>query len=120
MQKLFFSLIFTLVTLISFGQDVANFGTSTTIIQGKQVGKFEVKLPSRVTNEDVSNYAQYYTNYFTVTYNNKTNIASIQMVNNDSQTRRIIIRFLAANQISLVSVDNTPYDLNTFYDNFLK
>lgn len=120
MQKLFFSLIFTLVTLVSFGQDVANFGTSTTVNQGKQTGKFEVKLPARVTPEDVANYSQYYTNFFTVSFNNTTKIASIQMVNNDSQTRRIILRFLTANQISLISVDNTPYDLNTFYDNFLK
>jgi hypothetical protein len=73
-----------------------------------------------VTAEDIANYSQYYESFFTVVYNANTKMATIKMINNDSPTRRIIIRFLASNQIQNVTVDNVSYDLNSFYDNFLK
>jgi hypothetical protein len=120
MQKFLFTLILALVCTFSFGQDVANFGTKTAITTGKTTGTFEVKMPARVTAEDVANYSQYYESFFTVVYNANTKMATIKMINNDSPTRRIIIRFLASNQIQNVTVDNVSYDLNSFYDNFLK
>jgi hypothetical protein len=120
MQKFLFTLILAMASTLSFSQDIANFGTKTAITAGKTSGTFEVKMPARVTAEDVANYGQYYENFFTVSYNATTKLATINMINNDSPTRRIIIRFLASNQIQNVSVDNVSYDLNTFYDNFLK
>ena len=42
------------------------------------------------------------------------------MVTNDSSSRRVIARFLSANQIASVVVENKVFTLNDFFENFLK
>jgi hypothetical protein len=42
------------------------------------------------------------------------------MVSNTPESRRVILRFLSANQIQTVLVDGKSYQLADFYQNFLE
>jgi hypothetical protein len=65
-------------------------------------------------------YAKFYTNMFTVDFDAKSHVATFHMVSNDANSRRVILRFLSANQIVNVQVAERNYDLGTFFDNFLQ
>ena len=43
-----------------------------------------------------------------------------QMVENTQENRKIIMRFLGANQIQNVVIDNRTYTLMDFYNNYLQ
>jgi len=121
MKKLLLTAVFLVGTLVAFSQNgVAVCGTKATLLQGKDAGKITMKLPENVTEEDVKSYAQYYEKMFTVTYNASTRDITYNMVVNDANNRRVIIRFLSANQIQNVIVEGKVYSANDFYENFLK
>jgi hypothetical protein len=42
------------------------------------------------------------------------------MIANDPNARRVILRFLSANQIVAVQVENKSYDLGAFFENYLQ
>jgi hypothetical protein len=79
-----------------------------------------VTLPNQLSPEDVATFAKYYEPFFFVDFNSKNHVATFQMVNNTSDSRRVILRFLSANQIQTVLVDGKSYQLQDFYQNFLE
>lgn len=87
---------------------------------GITTGHIQLILPSEVSEENVTMYAKYYTNMFVVAFDANTHVATFHMVSNDANSRRVILRFLGANQIANVLIEDRSYDLGTFYDTFLK
>ena len=73
-----------------------------------------------VTEENVIMYAKFYTNMFTVDFDAKSHVATFHMIANDPNARRVILRFLSANQIVAVQVENKSYDLGAFFENYLQ
>jgi len=94
--------------------------SKTKLVKGVEVGLIEIKLPEAVTKADVDKYAEYYKNAFVVDFNEKTHIANIKMIENTSLNRRIILRFLGANQVHNVTVEGNSFLMNDFYESFLK
>lgn len=122
MKKILFAVVFLIGTTVSFGQDnnTAICGTKIAFTQGKDAGKILMKLPANVSSEDVQMYAAYYEKSFTVNFNPQSHEVTFNMVTNDANSRRIILRFLSANQIQNVIVENRVYTITDFYENFLK
>jgi hypothetical protein len=120
------NLILTVVTLLSlnysFGQtaNIAVCSSKSVLIQGKEKGIFEIKMPDDVSKEAVDKYAQYYVNAFKVNFDTKSHVVTINMVDNSSSNRRVILRFLSANQIQNVIVEGKSYPVSDFYEVFLK
>lgn len=122
MKKFLLAAVFLVSTFISFAQDnsTAVCGTKLALTQEKDAGKIKMKLPASISEEDVRNYASYYEKMFTVDFNNTTHEIVYNMVVNDANNRRVILRFLSANQIQNVIVEGRIYTANDFYDAFLK
>lgn len=122
MKKFLLAAVFLVSTFISFAQDnsTAVCGTKLALTQQKDAGKIKMKLPASISEEDVRNYASYYEKMFTVDFNNTTHEIVYNMVVNDANNRRVILRFLSANQIQNVIVEGRVYTANDFYDAFLK
>ncbi|MEN9699482.1 MAG: hypothetical protein RLZZ301_680 [Bacteroidota bacterium] len=110
------------LNLLVFGQKTLTASAKNTaeLKGGVASGHIQLILPTEVTEENVTMYAKYYTNMFTVAFDAKSHEATFHMISNDEFSRRVILRFLAANQISQVQIDGRAYDLGTFYDSFLK
>lgn len=122
MKKFLLAAVFLVSTFISFAQDnsTAVCGTKLALTQEKEAGKIKMKLPANISEEDVRNYASYYEKMFTVDFNNATHEIVYNMVVNDANNRRVILRFLSANQIQNVIVEGRVYPANDFYEAFLK
>ena len=122
MKHVLFGILFFLTGSISFAQtaNTASCPSSKNLKEGVVSGKIEVTLPSQFSPEDVASYAKYYEPFFFVDFNSKNHVATFQMVTNTVESRRVILRFLAANQIQIVVVDGKSYQLQDFYQNFLE
>ncbi len=122
MKKVLLVAVFLISIFISFAQDnsTAICGTKLALTQEKDAGKIKMKLPASVSEEDVRSYASYYEKMFTIEYNNTTHEIVYNMVVNNANNRRIILRFLSANQIQNVIVEGRLYTANDFYENYLK
>ena len=122
MKKVLLALVFLIGTFVSSAQDsnTAVCGTKAALTAEKNAGKIKMKLPATVLEEDVRNYASYYEKMFTIDYNATTHEIVYNMVVNDPNNRRVILRFLSANQIQNVIVEGRVYTTNDFYENYLK
>jgi hypothetical protein len=122
MKHLLFGILFFVTGSISFAQTAnsASCPSSKTLKEGVVSGKIEVTLPNQLSSEDVASYAKYYEPFFYVDFNSKNHVATFQMVSNTPDSRRVILRFLSANQIQNVIVEGRVYTANDFYEAFLK
>ena len=122
MKHVLFGFFFLLSGSFAFSQ-AANTASCTSVKnlkEGVSSGHIEVTLPSHLTPDEVASYAKYYEPFFLVDFNVKNHVATFQMVSNTSDARRVIIRFLAANQIQTVTIEGKSYQLQDFYQNFLE
>lgn len=121
MKKLSLLLLVFGLNFVVFGQKSLTAVVTSTkdLMSGIQSGHIQMALPSEVSEENVMMYSKYYTNIFTVDFDAKTHIASFHMLSNDANSRRVILRFLSANQIVSVQVDSMKYDLGSFFDKYL-
>lgn len=94
--------------------------SKSKLVKGIEAGLIEIKLPDAVTKSEVDKYAEYYKTAFVVNFNEKTHIANIKMIENNSSNRRIILRFLGANQVHNITVEGSSFLMNDFYETFLK
>jgi hypothetical protein len=122
MKTLFYSLFILLVSSSLTAQVVnsASCISKSSLLSGKESGKIEITLPESVIKENVEEYGKYYIKMFTIGFDEKSHVATFNMVTNDENSRRVIMRFLSANQIQSVVVENKVYTLTDFYENFLK
>lgn len=114
---------FVLFSSLQLNSQVVNSAickSKSTLIEGKENGKIEITLPESVSKENVEEYGKYYVKMFTINFDEKSHLATFNMVTNDSGSRRVIARFLSANQIASVVVENKVFTLNDFFENFLK
>ena len=122
MKTLFYSLFILLVSSSLTAQVVnsASCISKSSLLSGKESGKIEITLPESVIKENVEEYGKYYIKMFTIGFDEKSHVATFNMVTNDENSRRVIMRFLSANQIQSVVVENKVFTLADFYENFLK
>ena len=122
MKNILFGILFFMTGSISFAQiaNTASCPSAKNLKDGVISGKIELTMPVQLSPEDVAGYAKYYEPFFYVDFNSKNHMATFQMVSNTSESRRVILRFLSANQIQAVVVDGKSYQLQDFFQNFLE
>ena len=122
MKNLFclFCILFFSASLNAQVVGSASCKSKASLLAGKEAGVIEITLPKSVIKENVEEYGSYYVKILTIGFDEKTHLATFNMVTNDENSRRVILRFLSANQIQSVVVENKVFTLGDFYDNFLK
>lgn len=124
MKKLFFTLIALVgFATIGFSQEqetIANSQGKTELVNSKVSGLYNFTMPSNVTDEMVAKNSTYYTEYFTVAFDNKSKNAKITMVDNSEQSRYVIPRFLSSCGVRTIDVDGDNLDIQTFSETYLK
>jgi hypothetical protein len=122
MKSIFYCLFFFLFAQTSFAQE-ANLSaislTTKELVKSKELGVFEFTFPTQITKENIQQSAQFYTSYFTVNFSEPTHKVTISMIENNSLNRRIIMRFLATNNISTISIEGTSISTQEFYEKYL-
>lgn len=112
-------LVFVLTFGLAFAQTASISGDEATIAKQVEIGSFEIQMPESTSAEDLNKSAEYYVDYFTVKYDDKSKVASIKMVDNTPSSRRVINRLLLSNGVRTIAFNGEEYSINEFYDNYL-
>jgi hypothetical protein len=120
MKKLItiFALLF--LTVGVFAQTAKVEGTPETLKDNLSHDVLEFIMTSNVTNEEVDNSAQYYTEYFTVDYNSESHKATINFIENSIKSRRVVTRFLLSTGVRSVDFNDKNYTIMEFFSEHLE
>lgn len=122
MKTLLFCIVVFCSRTIFFSQEysvIANAQPETELVSAKTNGIFKFYFPTSITMDKITSSATYYTDYFTVGYDEPTHSVLVSMINNTSQNRRVIMRFLMTARIQKIKVDNTEMFIQDFYNEYL-
>lgn len=99
---------------------VAKVESAQKMAEFKQAGKYEFELPASATAEEVKKTATYYTQYFTVRFDDKTKKATLTLTANESMNRQVMERFLISNKVREISMDGETYKVQEFFNKFVR
>lgn len=123
MEKVLFSLLVVLGLSFSVGAQTEKLTavseSKTELTTSKTTGVYKFELPNR-TAEDIEKSAQYYTHYFSVDFDESTNVATLTLTESEMTNRAVIARFLVAAKMSEVSVDGQSMPVMDFMEEYLK
>lgn len=124
-MKKFFLIALTLVGFIGVSnaqeaREIAGSKGKSELTNSKSNGVYTFTMPSGVTKEDVEKNAKYYTHYFTISYDESSKTATVNMVNNQAKNRLVIARFLTACGLRYVNVDNSMISIDEFIKTYLE
>lgn len=106
---------------VSFAQEANEIGVtegSEELAKSKADGNY-VFVMSGKTEGDISGAAVHYTSYFKVAFDEGSQTAKIEMVENNERARAVIMRFLVASGIRHVDIDGKVIPINDFMMNYL-
>lgn len=108
-------------TIGSYAQTATVKANQDDFKKALSTGYVEFVFPEEITSEDVNKSAQYYTEYFTVTFNQESHVAKIKLNKSDDPlARKIIQRFLLSSGIRTVHFNEKDYSISEFYNDSLK
>lgn len=120
MKTIFSTLVLVFAFSFAFGQGTANVKSAADLTSIKEKGKGYITLPEKLTKDEVMSKAKYYTLYFTVEFDEKSKVATINMVDNTDRSRGIITRFLAACEIQNINVAGEVINRDQLFEKYLK
>lgn len=120
MKKLITLFTILIFTAISFAQTAKVEGDKALLEEKLSNNIVEFIMPSETTSEDVSKSAQYYTEYFTVEYDDDSKVAKIVLVNEDPIAKRVITRFLLSTGVRTINFSGEDHTIMGFYSTFLE
>ena len=122
MKSFLTSIFFVTATFFLSAQDVntAVCSSKANLVKGVESGLIEITLHESISKENIEKYAGYYKTAFAISIDEKSHMVRIKMIENTSSNRRVILRFLAANQVQNVVVEGKSFLFNDFYEHFLK
>lgn len=124
MKKLFSTFVFVVgFVALSLAQDASNTAVTAgadALAKSKSAGSYVYTLPEAVTVDQVQKGASYYVDYFSVTFDDATQEASIEMANDEASSRTIMMRFLSTCGVRFVKVDNDTLQLQEFMEKHLQ
>lgn len=120
MKKLFLLFAITLFAGVAFAQTANVSGTEESLNKNLEENFIEFEMPEEVTSDVVEKSAQYYTDYFTVDFDENTQIARINITDQKDQAKRVISRFLLSSGVRTINFQNKDYTIMEFYSNFLE
>lgn len=121
-MRTIFLAIFMAIGLSGIAQQitVSSKLTASEITKEAKSGHFQWIFPAQTTAESIQNTAKYYTTSFTYTYDATTQKVDVYPVADSDDVRRIMLRFLGANQVNKIVVGEESYELYSFYEKFMK
>ncbi|MDG1331394.1 MAG: hypothetical protein P8P74_03645 [Crocinitomicaceae bacterium] len=120
-------LVYTLMLLVgfatvSFAQEASEIVVtegSEELTNSKKYGDY-VFVMSGKTEGEITEKASRYTLYFTVVFDEPSQTVKLEMVENDSRARSVIMRFLVSSGIRHADVDGKIIPINEFMTGYLQ
>jgi hypothetical protein len=102
-----------------FSQKAVMTDGKVELVKSKTSGTYNFTFPDDTDTEEIKTVAGYYTEYFTVNYEEDSKKAEIVLVENTEINRRIITRFLSSSNIETVVVDGAKFTIDQFLETYL-
>jgi hypothetical protein len=121
MKKIFFLSSFFVIALFSFSQaqQTAKISSLEAYNNNKFKDTFTFELSEKMTKEKVAEMSNYYTAYFTTTFNEKDNTISVKMMNQEWKNRQIMRRLFSGLQIENVIVEGNQMSTDEFFKEYV-
>ncbi len=110
----------TSLTYAQEAESIAKSNGKVELVQSKTTGVYQFSFATDRTAESVEKAASYYTSNFTVDFDEASNTATINLVENDVTSRTVIARFLAVNQVKFIEIDGMNVEMYVFIESYLK
>ncbi len=119
MKKLVMLFVLSLATSFAFSQNSASISESQ-LKTGKSNGVFEFSVPESITAEKVEAVKGYYKDYFTVAFNESTDILKVTLLKNEDMNINVINRLLVALDLRTITVGIESMTFQDMKDKYLK
>lgn len=122
MKSIIFSILFLGFTTSYFSQETSIVGKSQTVaelVQSKNSGIYTFYFPETISKDKIETAANYYPTYFSYSINEDENSIKITLLENNSNNRRIIMRFLMSARLQKIKVGENELLIQDFYENHL-
>jgi hypothetical protein len=106
--------------IVAQQQTISSKMTVAEIQKEAKSGHFQWIFPTGTTSESIDNLAKYYATSFSYTFNAASKCVDVFPVVDSENTRRVMLRFLGANQVNQILVGNETLALYAFYEKFMK
>lgn len=120
MKKLILVLVAVILSFAGMAQAAKATGTPETMKTSVKEGVFTFTLPDNVTAEEIERTKKYYVDYFTVEFDASSKLLKVVMVDNSSESRRVVTRLLVSNGVSEIDFNGNNYRVTEFYDLFMR
>jgi len=104
----------------TFAQKTAIVKNKSQVTSIKEAGVGTITMPGDITASEIESKSKFYTQYFTVNFDEATKIATFNMVENDERGRAVIMRFLSACDTQDIRVGDEILSIQDFYQKYLK
>lgn len=111
--------VLSLATSLAFSQNSASISESQ-LKTGKSNGVFEFSVPESITAEKVDAVKGYYKDYFTVAFNESTDILKVTLLKNEDMNINVINRLLVALDLRTITVGSESMTFQDMKDKYLK
>ena len=110
------------VVLSAFAASAQKTATATpeSFTKGKSAGVFTFTLPADITAEKVNQSRNYYTQYFTVNFDEAKHIVTISLAKNEEMNKQVINRFMTSLDIRSFKIADKDYTFRTMFDEYMK
>ena len=98
---------------------VATAQSKAELTASKSSGKYLITLPDGMTSEEVAENSKFYTRIFTISFDEKSDVATITMIENSDKSRHVIVRFLTSCGVQSVLVEGREMMLEDFFTNYM-
>jgi len=119
MKKLLLLTLVCFASALSFGQKVAN-ASAETLQKGKTSGTYMFVMPSDVTSAEVDGVKNYYKQYFTVSMDEKKHELTVNLINKDEMSIRVINRLMVSLEITDFSVGGSELSFDEMFEKYMK
>lgn len=119
MKKLVIMFVLSLTSSFVFSQNSASISESQ-LRSGKSSGVYEFSVPESITAEKVEAVKGYYKDYFSVSFNEATDVLKVTLLRNEEPNLNVVNRLLVALDLRTISVGGENMTFQDMKDKYLK
>ena len=119
MKNIIVLAVFFIIGFQLNAQTAEYIGTADNFSEKVAEGVFQIIMPENTQSSEIERTSAYYTDYFTIEYDENERMVTVTMVQNDAQSRRVINRFLLSNGVKEISFDGNTFNINSFFNQHL-
>ncbi|HRO76392.1 MAG TPA: hypothetical protein PLP27_09620 [Crocinitomicaceae bacterium] len=119
MKKIVFLSVFMFLATFSFAQQKAIVSSLKAFDEAKSNDVYSFELSEKMTKERVTELSDYYTRYFTTSFDEKKNTVTVKLNDTEYSTKMVVRRLFAGMGIDEVLIEGKTISTDTFFADYI-